>query len=168
MKLPRRQFLHLAAGAAVFSAVSRVARAQGYPSRPVRIIVGFAPGQAIDIVTRIIGQWLSERLGQQFIIENRPGAGGNIATETVVRAPPDGYTLLAIGSNNMINATLYEKLNYNFIRDIAPVASIYRVPQVMEVNPSFPAKTVPEFMPTPRPIRAKSVLLRRATVRSPM
>jgi tripartite-type tricarboxylate transporter receptor subunit TctC len=146
MKLPRRQLLHLTAGAAVFSAVSRVARAQGYPSRPVRIIVGFAPGQAIDIVTRMIGQWLSERLGQQFIIENRPGAGGNIATETVVRAPPDGYTLLAIGSNNMINATLYEKLNYNFIRDIAPVASIYRVSQVMEVNPSFPAKTVPEFI----------------------
>jgi tripartite-type tricarboxylate transporter receptor subunit TctC len=146
MKLPRRQFLHLAAGAAALPAVSRVARAQAYPSRPVRIIVGFAPGQAIDIVTRIIGQWLSERLGQQFIIENRPGAGGNIATEAVVRAPPDGYTLLAIGSNNMINATLYEKLNYNFIRDIAPVASIYRVSQVMEVNPSFPAKTVPEFI----------------------
>ena len=146
MKLPRRTFLHLAAGAAALPAVSRVARAQAYPSRPVRIIVGFAPGQAIDIVTRIIGQWLSERLGQQFIIENRPGAGGNIATETVVRAPPDGYTLLAIGSNNMINATLYEKLNYNFIRDIAPVASIYRVSQVMEVNPSFPAKTVPEFI----------------------
>ena len=146
MKLPRRQFLHLAAGTAALPAVSRVARAQAYPSRPVRIIVGFAPGQAIDIVTRIIGQWLSERLGQQFIIENRPGAGGNIATEAVVRAPPDGYTLLAIGSNNMINATLYEKLNYNFIRDIAPVASIYRVSQVMEVNPSFPAKTVPEFI----------------------
>jgi tripartite-type tricarboxylate transporter receptor subunit TctC len=146
MKLPRRQFLHLAAGAAALPAVSRIARAQAYPSRPVRIIVGFAPGQAIDIVTRIIGQWLSERLGQQFIIENRPGAGGNIATEAVVRAPPDGYTLLAIGSNNMINATLYEKLNYNFIRDIAPVASIYRVSQVMEVNPSFPAKTVPEFI----------------------
>jgi tripartite-type tricarboxylate transporter receptor subunit TctC len=144
--LGRRRFLHLAAGAAALPAVSRVARAQAYPSRPVRIIVGFAPGQAIDIVTRIIGQWLSERLGQQFIIENRPGAGGNIATETVVRAPPDGYTLLAIGSNNMINATLYEKLNYNFIRDIAPVASIYRVSQVMEVNPSFPAKTVPEFI----------------------
>jgi tripartite-type tricarboxylate transporter receptor subunit TctC len=144
--LGRRNFLHLAAGAAALPAVSRIARAQAYPSRPVRIIVGFAPGQAIDIVTRIIGQWLSERLGQQFIIENRPGAGGNIATETVVRAPPDGYTLLAIGSNNMINATLYEKLNYNFIRDIAPVASIYRVSQVMEVNPSFPAKTVPEFI----------------------
>ncbi len=146
MKLSRRTFLHLAAGAAALPAVSRIAGAQTYPTRPVRIIVGFAPGQAIDIVTRIIGQWLSERLGQQFIIENRPGAGGNIATEAVVRAPPDGYTLLAIGSNNMINATLYEKLNYNFIRDIAPVASIYRVSQVMEVNPSFPAKTVPEFI----------------------
>ncbi len=144
--LGRRNFLHLAAGAAALPTVSRIASAQAYPSRPVRIIVGFAPGQAIDIVTRIIGQWLSERLGQQFIIENRPGAGGNIATEAVVRAPPDGYTLLAIGSNNMINATLYEKLNYNFIRDIAPVASIYRVSQVMEVNPSFPAKTVPQFI----------------------
>jgi tripartite-type tricarboxylate transporter receptor subunit TctC len=146
MKPPRRKFLHLAVGTAALPALSRIARAQAYPARPVRIIVGFAPGQAIDIVTRIIGQWLSERLGQQFIIENRPGAGGNIATEAVVRAPPDGYTLLAIGSNNMINATLYEKLNYNFIRDIAPVASIYRVSQVMEVNPSFPAKTVPEFI----------------------
>ena len=135
MKLPRRTFLHLAAGAAALPAVSRIARAQAYPSRPVRIIVGFAPGQAIDIVTRIIGQWLSEQLGQQFITENRPGAGGNIATEAVVRAPPDGYTLLAIGSNNLINATLYQKLNYNLIQDIAPVASIYRVPQVMEVNP---------------------------------
>jgi tripartite-type tricarboxylate transporter receptor subunit TctC len=146
VKLLRRKFLHLAAGAATLPAISRIARAQAYPTRPVRVIVGFAPGQAIDIVTRIIGQWLSERLGQQFIIENRPGAGGNIATEAVVRAPPDGYTLLAVGSNNMINATLYEKLNYNFIRDIAPVASVYRVPQVMEVNPSFLAKTVPEFI----------------------
>jgi len=109
-------------------------------------MVGFSPGQAIDIVTRIIGQRLSERLGQQFIIENRPGAGGNIATEVVARAPADGYTLLAIGSNNMINPTLYQNLNYDFIRDIAPVASVYRVPQVMEVNPSFPAKTVPEFI----------------------
>src|SRR2546429_9622124 len=146
MKLPRRQFLHLAAGAAALPAVSRFAWTQAYPSRPVRIIVGFAPGQAIDIVTRIIGQWLSERLGQQFIIENRPGAGGNIATEAVVRAPPDGYTLLAIGSNNLINATLYPRLPYDFSRDIAPVANIYRVPQVMEVNPSFPAKAVPEFI----------------------
>jgi tripartite-type tricarboxylate transporter receptor subunit TctC len=146
VKLSRLKFLHLAAGAAALPAMSRIASAQAYPSRPVRIILGFAPGQAIDIVTRIIGQWLSEQLGQQFIIENRPGAGGNIATEAVVRAPPDGYTLLAIGSNNMINVTLYEKLNYDFIRDIAPVASIYRVPQIMEVNPSFPAKTVLEFI----------------------
>jgi tripartite-type tricarboxylate transporter receptor subunit TctC len=120
MKLPRRQFLYLLAGAAL-PAVSRVAGAQAYPTRPVRVMVGFAPGQAIDIVTRIIGQRLSERLGQQFIIENRPGAGGNIATEAVVRAPPDGYTLLAIGSNNMINPTLYQNLNYDFVRDIAPV-----------------------------------------------
>jgi len=110
------------------------------------LIVGFAPGQAIDITTRMIGQWLSERLRQQFIVENRPGAGGNIGTEAVVRAPPDGYMLLAVGSNNMINATLFEKLNFNFIRDIAPVASVARVPQVMEVTPSFPAKTVPEFI----------------------
>src|SRR5262245_50677387 len=147
MNLPhRRQFLRLAAGATTLSALPRAARAQVYPERPVRIIVGFAPGQAIDITTRMIGQWLSERFGQQFIVENRPGAGGNLGTETVVRAPADGYTLLAIGSNNMINATLYEKLNFNFIRDIAPVASVSRVPQVMEVNPSFPAKTVPEFI----------------------
>src|SRR5204863_6668263 len=136
LKFPRRQFLLLAAGTAALPAMSGVATAQAYPARPVRVLVGFAPGQAVDIVTRIIGQRLSERLGQQFIIDNRPGAGGNIATEAVVRAPPDGYTLLAIGSNNMINATLYEKLNYNFIRDIAPVASIYRVAQGMEVNPS--------------------------------
>jgi tripartite-type tricarboxylate transporter receptor subunit TctC len=146
MKLSRRQFLPLVAGAAALPAVSRVAGAQSYPTRPVRVIVGFAAGQAIDIVTRIIGQRLSERLGEQFIIDNRPGAGGNIATEAVVRALPDGYTLLAIGSNNLINATLYQRLSYNFIEDIAPVASIYRVPQVMEVNPSVPAKTVPEFI----------------------
>ena len=134
------------AGAAALHGVSRVARAQGYPARPVRVIVGFAPGQAIDIAMRIIAQRLSERLGQQVFIENRPGGGGNIATEAVVRSPPDGYTLLAIGSNNMINATLYPKLAYDFSREIAPVASVYRVPQVMEVNPSFPAKTVPEFI----------------------
>jgi tripartite-type tricarboxylate transporter receptor subunit TctC len=146
MKRPRRKFLRLAAGAAVLPVFSRGASAVDYPVRPVRLIVGFAPGQAIDITTRMIGQWLSERLGQQFIVENRPGAGGNIGTEAVVRAPPDGYMLLAIGSNNMINATLYEKLNFNFIRDIAPVASVARVPQVMEVTPSFPAKTVPEFI----------------------
>jgi tripartite-type tricarboxylate transporter receptor subunit TctC len=146
MKLPRRNFLHLAAGAAALPAVSRIAWAQAYPSRPVRIIVGFAPGQAIDVTTRLVGQWLSDRLGQQFIIENRPGAGGNIGTEVVVRAPPDGYTLLAIGSNNMINGALYEKLSFDFLRDIAPVASVGRVPQVMEVNPSFPATTVAEFI----------------------
>ena len=146
MKLPRRQFLRLAAGAAVLPAVARIAAAQTYPTRPVRLVVGFAAGQAIDILARLIAQSLSERFGQQFIVENRPGGGGNIATEAVVRAPPDGYTLLAVGSNNMINATLYEKLNFDFIRDIALVASIYRVPQVMEVNPSFPAKTLPELI----------------------
>jgi tripartite-type tricarboxylate transporter receptor subunit TctC len=134
------------ANTAALAAASDLAAAENYPSRPVRIIVGFAAGQAIDIVTRIIAQRLAERLGQQVVVENRPGAGGNIATETVVRASPDGYTLLAIGSNNMINATLYQNLNFDFISDIAPVASIYRVAQVMEVNPSFPAKTVPEFI----------------------
>jgi len=146
MKLPRRKFLHLAAGAAALPALSRIASAQTYPTRPVRLVVGFAAGQAIDILARLIAQSLSERFGQQFIVENRPGGGGNIATEAVVRASPDGYTLLAVGSNNMINATLYEKLNFDFIRDIALVASIYRVPQVMEVNPSFPAKTLPELI----------------------
>jgi tripartite-type tricarboxylate transporter receptor subunit TctC len=146
MKLPRRRFLHIAAGAVAFPAVSSAARAQAYPSRPVRLMVGFAAGQAIDIVARLTAQWLSERLGQQFIIENRPGAGGNIAAEVVARAPADGYTLLVVGANYAINATLYERLNYNLIRDIVPVASIYRVIQVMEVNPSFPAKTVPEFI----------------------
>ena len=147
MKLPhRRQFLHLASGAVELPALSQIASAQTYPTRPVRLVVGFAAGQAIDILARLIAQSLSERFGQQFIVENRPGGGGNIATEAVVRAPPDGYTLLAVGSNNMINATLYEKLNFDFIRDIALVASIYRVPQVMEVNPSFPAKTLPELI----------------------
>jgi tripartite-type tricarboxylate transporter receptor subunit TctC len=146
MKLPRRQFLHLAAGAAALPAVSRVARAQAYPTRPVRLIVGFAPGGGVDITARLIGQWLSERLGQQFLIENRPGAGTNIATEVVVRAPADGYTLLLAASPAAINATLYDKLNFNFIRDIAPVAGIMRVPNVMVVNPSVPAKTIPEFI----------------------
>ena len=134
MKLPRRHFLHLAAGAAALPAMSRVGRAQTYPTRPVRIVVGFTPAGASDIAARLIGQWLSERLGQQFPIENRAGAGGNIGTETVVRAPADGYTLLLAGSNDAINATLYEKLNFNFIRDIAPVASIVRVPNVMVTN----------------------------------
>jgi len=147
MKLPhRRQFLHLAAGAAALPAVSRLASAQAYPSRPVRIVVGLAPAGTNDITARLMGQWLSERLGQQFVIENRPGAGTNIATEMVVRAPADGYTLLLVGAYNAINATLYEKLNFNFIRDIAPVASIGRVPLMMVVNPSVPAKTVPEFI----------------------
>jgi tripartite-type tricarboxylate transporter receptor subunit TctC len=147
MKLPRRNFLHLAAGAAALPAVvSRIARAQAYPTRPVRIVVGLAPGGTNDILARLIGQWLSERLGQQFVIENRPGAASNIATEAVVRAPPDGYTLLLCSVNNAINATLYERLNFNFIRDIAPVAGIIRSPNVMVVNPSVPAKSVPEFM----------------------
>src|SRR5215467_10005555 len=146
MKLPRRNFLHLAAGAAALPAVSRIAWAQTYPSRPVRIIVGFAPAGGTDIVARLIGQWLSERLGQQFVIENRPGGGGNIGTEAVVRAPADGYTLLIVSSPNAINATLYDKLNFNFIRDIAPVAGIISHPLVMVMNPSVPAKTVPEFV----------------------
>jgi tripartite-type tricarboxylate transporter receptor subunit TctC len=146
MKLPRRQFLHLAAGAAALPAVLRIARAQAYPSRPVRIIVAAAPGGGNDIVARLIGQWLSERLGQQFIIENRPGGGGNIGTEAVVRAASDGYTLLLVTAANAINATLYGNLNFNFLRDIAPVAGIMRVPEVMVVNPSVPAKTIPEFI----------------------
>ena len=146
MKLLRRNFLHLAAGAAALSAVSRIAWAQTYPTRPVRIVVGFAPGGATDIMARLVGQWLSELLGQQFVIENRPGAGSNIATEVVVNAPPDGYTLLVTTSVNAINATLYDKLNFNFIRDIAPVASIHREPHVLEVHPSVPVKTVPEFI----------------------
>ncbi len=147
MKLPhRRKFLHLAAGAAALPAVSRIAGAQGYPSRPVRIIVGFPAGGGVDIIARLMGQWLSERLGQPFLIENRPGAGSNIATEAVVRAAPDGYTLLLVDASNAINATLYDKLNFNFIRDIAPVAGIIVVPNVMVVNPSVPAKTVPEFI----------------------
>jgi tripartite-type tricarboxylate transporter receptor subunit TctC len=146
MKLPRRNFLHLAAGAAALPAVSRIARAQAYPSRPVRLIVPFAPAGASDILARLMGQWLSERLGQQFVIDNRPGAGGNIGTEAVVRAPADGYTLLIVGAWNAINATLYDKLNFNFLRDIAPVASVIRSANVMVVNPSVPAKTVPEFI----------------------
>ena len=143
---PSLQFLHLAAGAAALPAVSRVTWAQAYPSRPVRIIVGFAAGGATDILARLLGQVLSERLGQQFVIENRTGAATNIATEAVVRAPPDGYTLLLVVPANAISATLYDNLNFNFIRDITPVASLLRVPFVMVVNPSFPAKTVPEFI----------------------
>jgi tripartite-type tricarboxylate transporter receptor subunit TctC len=146
MKLPRRQFLHLAAGAAALPAVSRIASAQTYPTRPVRIIVGFAAGGGDDILARLMAQWLSERLGQPFIIENRPGAGTNIATEAVVRASPDGYTLLLVAPPAAINAALYDKLNFNFIRDISPVGGIVRQANVMVVNPSLPAKTVPEFI----------------------
>jgi tripartite-type tricarboxylate transporter receptor subunit TctC len=146
MKLPRRQFLHLAAGVAALPAVSRFAWAQSYPSRPVRIIVPFAAGGPQDIITRLLGQWLSERLGQQFVIENRPGAGGNVGAEAVVRASADGYALLSVAPNNAVNATLYDKLNFDFIRDIAPVAGISRQPLLMLVNPSVPAKTVPEFV----------------------
>jgi len=146
MKLPRRNLLHLAAGAAALPAVSRFAWAQAYPSRPVRIIAGFPAGGGADIVARLIGQWLSERLGQQFVVENRPGAGCNIATEAVVRAAADGYTLLLVHASNAINTTLYDKLNFNFIRDIAPVAGIMVVPNVMLVHPSVPARTVPEFI----------------------
>jgi tripartite-type tricarboxylate transporter receptor subunit TctC len=145
MKLPRRRFLHLAACAAL-PAMSRIARAESYPSRPVRIIVGYAASGPTDIAARLVGQWLSERLGQSFVVDNRPGAASNIGTELVARAPPDGYTLLSVNATNAINATLYDKLNFNFIRDIAPVASIMRTTNVMVVQPSFPAKSVPEFI----------------------
>ncbi len=146
MKLPRRKFLHVAAGAAVLPALARIARAESYPSRPVRVIVGFAPGGATDIMGRLIGQWLSERLGQPFLIENRAGAGSNVGTEVVVNAAPDGYTLLVATVVNAINATLYDKLNFNFVRDIAPVGGIHREPFVMLVTPSLPTNTVPEFI----------------------
>jgi len=146
MKLQRRRFLNLAAGAAAFPATSRMARAQAYPTRPVRIVAGFAAGGIVDILARIIGQALSERLGQPFIVENRLGAGSNIATEAVVRASPDGHTLLLISVGNAISPALYDNLSFNFIRDIAPVAAIMRVPNVMEVTPSLPVRTVPEFI----------------------
>src|SRR5262249_32715984 len=143
---PRRQFLHLAAGATALPAVSRFAWAQAYPTRPVRLIIGYPPGASADITARLIGQWLSERLGQPVLVANRPGAGPNTATETVVRAPADGYTLLMVGTAQAINATLYDKLNFHFIRDITPVAGIIRTALVVVVHPSFPAKTVPEFI----------------------
>src|SRR3977135_4175291 len=146
MKLPRRQFLHLAAGAAALPVVSRIARAQNYPMRPVRIIVPFAAGAVNDIMARLIGQWLSERLGQQFLVENRSGAGGNIGAEAVINAPPDGFSMLLVGSPNAINATLYDKLNFVFLLDIVPVASFARTPLVVEVHPSVPVKTIPEFI----------------------
>ena len=146
MKLPRRRFLQLAASAAALPALCRVASAETYPSRPVRLLVGYAAGGVNDIVARLTGQWLSERLGQQFIIEDRPGAGSNLATEVVVRANPDGYTLLEASTSNAWNATIYQNLKFDFIRDIAPVASTVQTYNVMVVNPSFPAKTVPEFI----------------------
>ncbi len=146
MNLPRRQFLRLATGAAVLTAAPHFVRAQAYPSRPVRILVGYPPGGTVDIVARLVGQWLQERLGQPFVVENRPGASSNIATEATVRAPADGYTLLLITPPNVINATLYERLNFNFIRDIAPIASAIRLPNVMQVHPSVPVTTVPEFI----------------------
>ena len=147
MKLPhRRQFLHLIAGAAALPTVSRIARAQAYPARPVRIIVPVPPGGALDIIARLMGQWLSDRLRQTFVVENRPGGGTNIGIEAVVRAPADGYTLLLANATNATNATLYDKLNFNFVRDIAPVAGIMRVPLFMVVHPSFPARTVPELI----------------------
>src|SRR5712671_207993 len=146
MKLLRRRFVQLAAGAVVLPAITRIAWAQAYPSRQVRLIVGYPPGGGADIVARLMGQRLSERLGQPFVIENRPGANTNIATEAVVHAPPDGHTLFLITTANAVNATLYDKLNFNFIRDIAPIAGVMRVPNVMEVNPTFPAKSIPEFI----------------------
>src|SRR5712671_3496787 len=146
MMLARRQFLRLTTAAATLTLTSHIARAQAYPTRPVRIVVGFGSGSAFDILARLIGQWLSDRLGQPFVIENRGGAGGNLGTEAVVRAPPDGYSLLLCGSPDAINATLYDKLNFKFIRDIAPDAAIARGPNVLVVHPSFPARTVPEFI----------------------
>ena len=146
MKLPRRQFLHLAAGAAALPAAPRIASAQTYPSRPVRLIVSVAAGGSADLVARLMGQWLSERLGQQLIIDNRPGGGNNVGAEAAINAAPDGYTLYLANSANAINATLYQKLRFNFIRDITPVAAIIRFPNVMEVNSSVPAKSVPDFV----------------------
>ncbi len=146
MKLFRREFLHLAAGAAVLPAISNIAKAQTYPTRPVRLIVGFAPGSTTDILARLMGQWLSQRLGQTFVVENRPGAGGNVGAETVVKATADGYTLLMVPPAVAANETLYEHLDFNFIRDTAPVAGVVRVPNVVEVNPSVPVKTIPELI----------------------
>ena len=146
MKLPRRQFLHLAAGAVALPALSRSALAQAYPARPINMVVTFSAGSAPDIIARLVGQWLSDRLGQPFVVENKPGFGGNIATEYVVRAAPDGYTLLMPVSTNAVNATLYPNLSFNFIRDIEPVAGIANAPFVVVVPPSFPAKTIPEFI----------------------
>src|SRR3954464_5197984 len=146
MKFPRRQFLHLAGGAALLPALSKPASAQTYPARPIRLIIGYTPGGSADLTARLMGQWLSERLGQPFVVENRPGGGTNIATEAVVRAPPDGYTFLLAAPANAINASLYDKLNFNFLRDMEPVAGIIRFPNVVVVNPSVPVKTIPELI----------------------
>ena len=162
MKLPRRRFLHLAAGAAALRAVSRFASAQTYPTRPVRLIAGFPAGGGTDVMARLMGQSLSERLGQPIVIENRPGANSNMGTEAVVRAAPDGYTLLMVGIANAINATTYDKLNFNFIRDITPVAAIGSVPSIMVVHPSFPAKTIPEFIAYARQTQARPIWHRKA------
>jgi tripartite-type tricarboxylate transporter receptor subunit TctC len=155
MKLPRRKFLRLAAGAGALPAVPRFARAQAYPTRPVRILVGFPAGGTSDIVGRLLGQWLSERLGQQFIVENRPGASANLATEAVAKAAADGYTLLLIGGVNTINATLFDKLNFDFLRDIAPIAGVFETPLVVEVNPSVPVQTIPELIAYAKANRGK-------------
>ena len=146
MKLPRRQFLHLAAGALALPAVSRIANAQSYPSRPVRVIVPFAAGGGTDITARVIAQWLSERLGQSFVVENRPGGGTNIGTEAAAKSPPDGYTLLMVGASNTVNPTLYDKLNFDLIRDFAPIAGVIRAPQIVVANPVLPLRTLPEFI----------------------
>ena len=163
MKLPRRKFLHLTAGAAALPAVSRVARAQAYPTRPVRIIVGFAAGGPSDIVARLIGQWLSERLGQPIVVENRTGAAGNIGTELVVRAPPDGYTLLMALAVNVINASVYDSLPFNFIRDTAPVASIASIPSSWRLIHRFRPRRFPSSSPMPRPTQASSTWRRQGT-----
>jgi tripartite-type tricarboxylate transporter receptor subunit TctC len=165
MTLPRRRFLQLAAAATTVPTVARTARAQTYPARPVRIIIGYTPGGSADITARLLAQWLTERLGQSFVVESRPGGGTNIATEAAVRAPADGYTLLLVAPANAINATLYEKLNYDFLRDIAPVAGLIRFPNIMEVNPSVPSRPSRSSSPTPRPIRARSTMPRPATGR---
>ena len=162
MKLPRRTFLHMAAGAAALPAMSRIAGAQAYPTRPVRIIVGQAAGSGSDTVARLIGQFLSERLGQPFVVENRPGAGGNIATEAVVRSPPDGYTLLLVNSSNTINATLYDKLNFDFIRDIAPISEIAPSPSSWRLIHRFRPRPSQSSSPTPKPIQARSTWHRPA------
>jgi tripartite-type tricarboxylate transporter receptor subunit TctC len=163
MKLPRRRFLHLAAAAASLPGVSHIARAQSYPARPVRLVIGFAAGGTQDVIGRVMGQWLSERLGQQIIIENRPGAASNIAAEAVIKSLPDGYTLFMVGPNNAINASIYDKLSFDFVRDIAPVAGIMRVPNVMEVNPSVPVTSVPEFIAYAKANPGRSTLRRAET-----